>query len=335
MKTVPKISVIVPMYNSERFLRFCVTSILEQTFKDFELILIDDCSTDKTLDIAKSFDDARIKVLQTEKNLGYPGAVRNVGLDAAIGEYIFFMDHDDVILPNAFKVLTDIADKTDVDVVNSTCWYICSDFTSVDDMKINLVGIKSPLPVSEDTKTRLYEEKLNQQMHVAPWLFFFRRKFLNDNKIRFPAEVAEDVFFTIDVLLTTSKIAKMDFPFYIWRKHENSALHDISRVYKNMKSILNLSDWLEKKLAPLNDEIFTSEFIFSEIDGVIESYLAQFFSIDEETAMKALDEVTRAIKPQFGKNTLFVRSILHGYFQGINAINENKKLREILGLKSQ
>ena len=90
MNGAPKVSVIVPMYNAERFINFCVASILEQTFKNFELILVDDCSTDKTLDVVKNFSDKRIKILRTKKNLGYPGAVRNVGLDAATGKYIFF-----------------------------------------------------------------------------------------------------------------------------------------------------------------------------------------------------------------------------------------------------
>lgn len=84
-----KISVIVPMHNAEKFLDLCVSSILQQTFEDMEIILVDDCSTDKTLEIAKSFGDPRIKILRTEKKLGYPGAVRNVGLDAAVGEYVF------------------------------------------------------------------------------------------------------------------------------------------------------------------------------------------------------------------------------------------------------
>ena len=324
----PKISVIVPMYNAERFLRFCVTSILEQTFKNFELILIDDCSTDRTLEIAKNFGDKRIKILQTEKNLGYPGAVRNIGIDAAIGEYIYFMDHDDVILPNAFEILAEVADKSRADVITTMSWYISSDFSDEDDMTLHKIDLRPPKPVSKDLKTRLWREIVEQGVHFAPWLYVYRRKFLVDNKIKFPVEVAEDVFFTIDVIFATSKIFKITFPYYVWRKSKSSASHDVSRAYKNMLSILNLSDYLEKKLAPLNDESFTSEFIFTQIDGAVDSYLAPFFNKDEETAMKALDEVTGAIKPRFGKNTLFMRSILRGYFQGRNAINENKKLQK-------
>ena len=334
MNGAPKVSVIVPMYNAERFINFCVASILEQTFKNFELILVDDCSTDKTLDVVKNFSDKRIKILRMKKNLGYPGAVRNVGLDAATGKYIFFMDHDDVILPNAFEVLMDVAEKNNVDAVTTTTWYRSSDFTCAEDMEVQQINLKSPAPVSENVKTRLWDEIVMDGIHIAPWVWFYRREFLVDKKIKFPAEVAEDVFFTVDVLLATNKIAKVEFPFYIWRQSESSATHDVKRAYKNMLSILNLSDWLEKKLAPLKDNVFKSEFIFYQVDGAIDNYLAPFFRTDEKLAMQAIDEITKAIKPRFGKNTLFVRSILHGYFQGRNAINENKFLREKLGYQN-
>ncbi|MBQ7628857.1 MAG: glycosyltransferase, partial [Selenomonadaceae bacterium] len=303
MNGAPKVSVIVPMYNAERFINFCVASILEQTFKNFELILVDDCSTDKTLDVVKNFSDERIKILRMKKNLGYPGAVRNVGLDAATGKYIFFMDHDDVILPNAFEVLMDVAEKNNVDAVTTTTWYRSSDFTCAEDMEVQQINLKSPAPVSENVKTRLWDEIVLMGIHVAPWVWLYRRKILVDKKIKFPAEVAEDVLFTVDVLLATNKIAKIEFPFYIWRQSESSASADVSRAYKNMLSILNLSDWLEKKLAPLKDNVFTSEFIFYQVDGAIDNYLAPFFRTDEKLAMQAIDEITKAIKPRFGKNT--------------------------------
>ena len=297
--------------------------------------MIDDCSTDKTLDVAKSFDDARIKILQTEKNLGYPGSVRNIGLDVAIGEYIFFMDHDDVILPNAFEVLADLADKSGADAVTTMSWYVSSDFNDEDDMTLHRIDLNAPEIVSKNIQQRLWDEIVFMGVHVAPWVFFYRKKFLIDNNIKFPAEVAEDLFFTIDVIFATSKILKVTFPYYIWRKSESSASSDVSRVYKNMKSVLNLIDYLEKKLAPLNDDEFTSKFIFYQIDGMINSYLAPFFKIDNKTTQLALDEVTRAIEPRFGKNTLFVRSILLGHFQGRNAINENKRLKKQFGLNEK
>ena len=177
-----KFSVVVPMYNAERFINFCVTSILQQTFENFEVILVDDCSTDKTLDIVRNFSDARIKILRTKKNSGYPGTVRNVGLNAAIGKYIFFMDHDDVILPNAFEVLVDVAEKNNADAVNTTTWYASSNFTDKDDMKVQQIKLNPPAPVSENVKVRLWDEIVLMGVHVAPWCFFIAGNFLSTTK---------------------------------------------------------------------------------------------------------------------------------------------------------
>ena len=274
---VPKISVTVPIYNAEKFLQTTVQSILSQTFTDFELILIDDCSTDKTLDVAKSFDDARIKILRTEKNLGYPGAVRNVGLEKAVGEYVFFMDHDDILLPNAFKILAECADKNFCDVVTATSWFVCEDFTDENApvSKIKLPSTK--IPVSSDIKTRLWNELVLGGMYVVPWCSLYRRNFLVKNKIKFPVGVAEDVFFTVDVLFATYKIVKINIPFYIWHKSKSSASQNVKRIRKNLKSILALNDWLEEKLAPLNDPTFSEEFISHQVGGAVVSYFQSSF----------------------------------------------------------
>ena len=88
-QTNPKISVIIPMYNVEKYLNFCISSVMGQTFKDFELILVDDCSTDKTVEVAKKFDDPRIKILRNEKNFGCPGpGFRRCNFAEHVGSFI-------------------------------------------------------------------------------------------------------------------------------------------------------------------------------------------------------------------------------------------------------
>ncbi len=97
----PKISVIMPVYNSEKYLRESIESILNQTFTDFELIVINDSSTDNSLNIIKSYKDKRIKLINNKKNLGTVKS-RNVGLRKAKGKYIAVMDSDDISLSNRF-----------------------------------------------------------------------------------------------------------------------------------------------------------------------------------------------------------------------------------------
>ena len=114
MQNNPKISVLLPVYNCELYIKDAIDSILNQTFTDFELLVIDDASTDKTVEIIKSYTDNRIILTQKPKNLGYTDSL-NYGLSIAKGEYIARMDGDDLSLPTRFEKQVTYLDKhTDV-----------------------------------------------------------------------------------------------------------------------------------------------------------------------------------------------------------------------------
>ena len=98
MKIFPKVSVLIPVYNEARYIRDAIDSIIAQTFSDFEIVVINDSSTDETARLLSKYDDFRIRIIEHEKNLGRPYA-RNTALDAATGEYIVWMDADDISLP--------------------------------------------------------------------------------------------------------------------------------------------------------------------------------------------------------------------------------------------
>ena len=323
----PKISVIVPMYNAEKYLSLCINSILAQTFKDFELILIDDCSKDKTLEVAKSFNDSRIKILQNEKNFGTPGATRNVGIDAARGEYIYFCDNDDVILPNALEIFYSTAKINNADVSTTKKSYYAQnpDFSDMKDIKVTFNPNPDPLtPVSPDLKTRIYQELLNGGINITPWYSLYRRNFLLENNIKFPDEVAEDVFFSFDVVYATSRIIKLDMPLYIWRQHLSSASHNPNRLQKNISSVVALSDYIEKKLAPLNDRNLTVLALTFWINHVMASYVLPF--IQKTINPEISDEIFKALEPHFGEKSSFVLALLNLYFQGKFVMQENKVL---------
>ena len=107
---MPKISVLMPAYNAEKYIKEAIDSILNQTFTDFEFIIIDDCSTDSTAEIIKSYSDERIKYYKNEQNLGVARTL-NRGLDLATGEYIARMDSDDISLPKRFEEQIKFMDK--------------------------------------------------------------------------------------------------------------------------------------------------------------------------------------------------------------------------------
>ena len=101
---MPKVSVIIPVYNTEKYLRKCLESVINQTLKDIEIICINDCSTDDSLKILNDIKDERLKILNLPQNSGVSFA-RNRGIDEAKGEYISFVDSDDFIAPDFLEKL--------------------------------------------------------------------------------------------------------------------------------------------------------------------------------------------------------------------------------------
>ncbi len=119
MKEKPRVTVLMSVYNGEKYLREAIDSILNQTFKDFEFLIIDDGSTDSSADIIRSYTDFRIRLIQNEKNIGLTRSL-NKGLKLAKGEYIARMDVDDISLPIRFEKQVSFLDKyEDVKLVGS------------------------------------------------------------------------------------------------------------------------------------------------------------------------------------------------------------------------
>ncbi len=305
-----KVSVVMPLYNAEKFLELSVQSVLGQTFKDFELILVDDCSTDGTLAVAESFEDARITILRNKKNLGTPGATRNVGFDAAKGEYVYFMDDDDVLLERGLEILVEAAEKNSADAVTATRWYESEnlDAPNADEIKLDLRGTRNSA-VSADLQTRVYQEFLRGGMHIAPWLFLYRREFLLAKGIKFPAEVAEDVFFNFDVICATEKIFKVAEPFYIWRAHADSTTQNPARLARNLQSILELHEHISEKLSPLGDAEFTADVLRFWTRHTLRSYVEPILQ------KKSHAEISQALAPAFAQNAPFAATLLQLYAQ--------------------
>ena len=334
MSDTPKISVIIPMYNAEKYLRTCIESVLNQTFTDFELILIDDCSTDKTLEIAKSFDDPRIRLICNEKNLGSPGVVRNVGLDVARGEFLYFIDNDDAILATAFDTLMNKMNETGADIIYSCRWMIPNDpeFTQLEGLT-GVTQATSMEPVSKDLKVRIWNELCKNHMHSVGWLCLYRRKlFDNENgKIRFPDYLAEDVFVHFDLLCTTDNIVKIDFPFYIYRVHENSLTHNKKNIGRAIDSTMALVGHIRRKLVTLtSDEPFINNSCLSLLNGVSSIYLQPLFL---EDSTKIFHEIEDHYTEKFSDYGTNIALLFYAYLWGQNESIKRTNFRtELQGL---
>jgi glycosyltransferase involved in cell wall biosynthesis len=213
----PKISIIVPMYNTEAYVSECIKSILNQTFKDIELILVNDGSTQKEESIALKYknSDSRIKYIK-QKNSGVSIA-RNNGFEHSIGDYIYFMDSDDTIDEKFLETSYNKAISSNSDVVFIT-------------------GLFSQKEIPEITAT-------------ITWSLLIKKDFLLKNSdVRFPENIqpGEDGIFSHKVFASTDKISINDKGIYYYRRHEKNsykfAKKDCSRVYEEIPKWFDVLD---------------------------------------------------------------------------------------------
>jgi glycosyltransferase involved in cell wall biosynthesis len=220
----PKISVLMPVYNCRRFIEDSVISILNQTFKDFEFIIIDDCSTDGTYEYLLTLTDPRIILIRKIANSGYTISL-NMGIEMAKGMYIARMDGDDISLPDRFeKQITFMNKNPDVIVCGGGYKAIGSDFIFIPKASNDelLVELLSYSPLAHPTA-------------------FFRTKTLKDNKIKYTPhyEPAEDYKMWI-TLSEYGKLANLTDIILQYRIHPNQISNYKAQIQKEKTELIAL-----------------------------------------------------------------------------------------------
>ncbi len=238
----PAISVIVPVYNEEKFLRNCLNSIAGQTMRDFEVIVVNDGSTDNSLNIMKEFKDKYTNfIIINKENSGTSGA-RNQALKYARGDYIAFVDSDDYIEPEFLKRLYSFAKKTDSDIA------CCGYYTYIPEKNKH---IRKPFCL----KTGVYssEKILNSlikdvRMHFYMWNKLWKRKLFEDHNITFPDMCFEDIPVSMNLFYFADKIAVINEEYYNYTRHENSIVSnmDVQKLNDYIKAFACIRNFLEK-----------------------------------------------------------------------------------------
>ncbi|MBR3299321.1 MAG: glycosyltransferase family 2 protein [Clostridia bacterium] len=194
--SAPKISVIIPVYNSMQTLLRCADSVLTQSLSELEAIFVDDRSTDGSLALIEEYArrDARVRVIPLEKNAG-AGNARNVGIEAARGEYLAFVDSDDAIAPDFLELLYDAASKSGADVIKGSCLDLREDGIG-DDCSVERMGFSNNMFMGLLNSRRRMFLVFNTRHFSA----IFRRSFILGNGIRYGSTaVGEDSTFLLKV----------------------------------------------------------------------------------------------------------------------------------------
>lgn len=213
-----KVSMIMPVYNSEKYLRNTLDTILNQSFEEFELIAIDDGSTDKSLNILKEYEKKynKIKVVH-QINSGVSEA-RNRGIQLSKGEYIGFIDADDLLEKDFIKALYNSAKECDADI--SMTGY--STFYDNTNMKSNIFTTHK---FDNNDKKRIFEEMLNIGLGVNIWTKLYKKSILDKYNIKFEKNMSydEDMFFSWKCALASNNIAFDNNTRYFYRLSIDSA----------------------------------------------------------------------------------------------------------------
>ncbi|WP_068268334.1 glycosyltransferase family 2 protein [Caviibacter abscessus] len=180
-----KVSIITPVYNSEKYIRNTIESVLNQTYKNFELILINDKSSDKSLKICQSYDDERIKIIDLEKNVGVCRA-RNIGIEKACGRYISFLDSDDIWSENKLMEQIEFMKKNSAEIC-------CTEYERVNENleKIGYIHIKEKISYQDMLKNnyvgcltviydtfsigKMYFDEINKNEDYLLWLKIIKK----------------------------------------------------------------------------------------------------------------------------------------------------------------
>ncbi len=243
----PKISVIVPVYNVEEWIERCARSLFEQTLDDIEYIFIDDCSTDKSIQVLKSVIEQypllqqNIHIVINNQNIG-PSATRNKGIKISNGDYIIFCDSDDYLELNAYELLYNEAVKDSFDIV------ACGVYVdSSSNQEIKLFKSKENLAVDS-----LYDiRKLEGTLYSSAWNKLVKRELFVNHAIYFHEDVKmwDDLYLMFQLRYFANKTSIVNLPLYHYVQHENSLIR--SNVKDKHESQLRcahlIEDFVEKQ----------------------------------------------------------------------------------------
>lgn len=260
MGTNSKLSVILTVYNSEKFLRKTIESILNQTYKNFELIIVNDGSTDSSENIIKSFEDARIKYIFQE-NTGVADA-RNKGLDFAKGDFITFHDSDDLSVPNRFELILKQFDNYNIGAVHS-------DMLLINEMD-NPIGYWQSKNIEKDKLLR-YFIKIGTPFNNPT--IIYKKETVGSNRFDTKLKIGEDTKFVLNVLRNSNTLHVAE-PLLLYRRHANNSTNNnnYDTLFAHVNSILKGIS-LKKLLPELEWEKYSQNFNMARAKTIVSYYL--------------------------------------------------------------
>ena len=264
-----KISIIIPVYNMEKFIPRCLESLVNQTLKDIEIIVVNDGSTDNSLELLNEYKNKDSRIVVIDKANSGVSEARNTGIKKATGEYIGFVDPDDWIKKEMYEKLYNTAKDNDCDVV------MCNFIKSFNDGRYENEKI-------EVTKNKVIEKPLLNELNainlcLSVWKGIYKRSLIIDNNIQFPKEIiiGEDKIFNMIALGKCNRFYYVDGNYYYYYYNNNGAVRTYRKNFLEQQlALIEKQEEILKNMEVSN--MFIEKLNAQYIDNILLSIYNQF-----------------------------------------------------------
>lgn len=243
-----KVSIVIPVYNAEKFLNICLDSVINQTYDNLDIVCVNDGSTDSSLNILKQYQkkDKRIQIID-KKNEGV-SATRNIGLKKATGEYITFLDSDDWLELNAIEILYNTLKKENIDVVRGN-YYINYNYSKNSDSgKLYQLSNKKVLTTNKDFGSLVIEKLLSGEIPCYTGLLLIKRECIKNIYFKEDIKLMEDTIYYNELMNNINGIYFLDKPLYHYFCNEKSCTRSSSYYIRNMYNLIEVNKYLTQIL---------------------------------------------------------------------------------------
>lgn len=308
-----KISVVMPIYNAEKYLREALDSVVGQTLKNIEIICVNDGSTDNSLEIVKEYaqKDSRIKIID-KPNEGY-GKTVNRGFSESSGEFLAIFEPDDILYPNIYSVLYKEATENNLDVVKC----------NFENYWSKTGNLKRSILVARYAQQDVFEPKDNLKIftcHSSVWAGIYKRDFLNNNNIHFletPGASFQDMSFNFKVLASVDKMKLLKEPLLKYRQdNPNSSINNPNKIYCVCDEYKELTKFLNSN--PKLKKYFNAQKLVNQY----RAYLWNIKRLDKSLQLEFLKEFSKEFK-----ESLELGEITKEFFKSINKHDFNLLLK--------
>ncbi|MBW3520786.1 glycosyltransferase [Chryseobacterium sp. NKUCC03_KSP] len=242
--TQPLISISIPIFKCEKFIIRCLESVKDQTYKNLEIILVNDRTPDDSMILVKKFmddnQDLNIRIIEHEENSGL-SVVRNNGIKASTGKYLFFLDSDDEITADCIELLVEKAEKTDAQIIVAQNRWINTFDNTTKDFGFPTIAEKKYY----DNNLEIFSVYSKGGFPSSSWNKLYKRDFIADNEIYFiPGLFAQDELWFFHLLLKAETLAIIDDITYLYYLHGESVI--FNRKKKNFENYLTILEYFTK-----------------------------------------------------------------------------------------